>query len=485
MLGKTLTRGGFFRFWFSLCLGVSVVSAPARGQTVSTGEALCTTDSIAIAPLADNLSEGWHNVTLNWNVDGTAQWYRVYRSTANGGPYSLLADCIMATSYADRVLASQTFYYVVTAVNVAAAGGDQESGYSNQVTAAIPTFDALVVNEAIGASVQLNESLATSDALAPRAAFQSGLAETLSTSDALAWERASSAALAETLSTSDALTPSAAFIANPPVGLGETLSTNDALSINYRATVSVSESLTTSDSLNLSFAGGVSLAETLATSDALSELATARAANLSETLSTSDSLTLGAHFDPALTENLTTLDALVLTESFPAPPVAAPRPVLQGILPNQAAVSSCVLALTVNGLDFTPLSVVNWNLDSLTTTYVSPRQLTAVVPSSELQTAAPASVGVETPGGGTSTVLPFLVVVADPTVLLSQVRGNVLIVTGRNFVPTDVLLWDGTPLVTQYLSSGELEAGLPNVPFGLQSTQGHTVTAEDTRCGGP
>lgn len=463
------------RIFFPLLLSLS-----AWGQTVSLGEALCTADSIAIAPLADNLREGWHIVNLTWNADSGALWYRAYRGTANGGPYTRIADCIMTTSYSDLVPAGQTFYYVVTAVNVAAAGGDQESGNSNQATAAIPTFDALVVGEAVNASAQMNESLATSDALQPTATFQVGMAESLSASDALLARRHATTSLTETLSTSDTLAPSSAF----PVGLTETLSTNDALSINYRATVSVSESLTTSDSLNLSFAGGISLTETLVTSDSLSDLATARAANLSENLTTSDSLVLGTHFDPSLTENLTTLDALVLTESFPAPPVPAPRPELEAIAPTQAAVSSCPLTLTVSGREFTALSVVYWNNDALSTTYISPRQLTAVAPGGEL-VGGQAAVSVQTPGGGNSTTLSFRVVAGDPTVLLIHLQSNVLQVTGRDFVPTDVLLWDGAPLITQYFSATQLQAALPGVPFGLTSTQGHSVTVEDTRCGGP
>lgn len=458
---------------FALGLAVS-----AWGQSASLGEGLCTSDSIAISPLADNLTEGWHTVTLNWNASSGALWYRVKRGAANGGPYSLIADCITATAYADVVPASQTFYYVVTAVNV--ADGDQESSNSNQATAAVPTYDTLVVGATVSASAQMNESLATSDALAPTAGFQLALGQSLSTSDAFTWVRASSLALAETLSTSDSFAAAAAF----PVGLGETLSTNDALSISDRATFSVSESLITSDSLNASFAGAVSLAETFVTSDTISELATGRSANLTETLSTSDSLVPVTHFDPALAENLTTLDALVLTESFPGNvtfPVV-PRPVLEGIVPGEAATSSCSLILTVSGRNFTPQSAVNWNNDGLSTTYVSPRQLSAVVPPSELQATAPAAVWVETPGGGNSMTQPFRIMPASPAVLLTQLEGSLLIVTGRNLVPTDELLWDGAALVTQYFSASELQAGLP---FPVASTRGHSITVEDTRCGGP
>lgn len=80
-----------------------------------------------------------HSVTLNWvastspNVTG----YNVYRATTSGGPYTrLTANPVAALTYLDTtVLAGQTFYFVVTAVN----DSRNESTYSNQATAIIPT----------------------------------------------------------------------------------------------------------------------------------------------------------------------------------------------------------------------------------------------------------------------------------------------------------------------------------------------------------
>jgi hypothetical protein len=79
-----------------------------------------------------------YSVGLSWtastsqNVSG----YNIYRSTASGGPYTQINSALNpATSYTDgSVTAGQTYYYVTTAVN----SSDQESSYSNQVTAVIP-----------------------------------------------------------------------------------------------------------------------------------------------------------------------------------------------------------------------------------------------------------------------------------------------------------------------------------------------------------
>jgi hypothetical protein len=60
--------------------------------------------------------------------------YRVYRGTVSGGPYTLLTPTA-TTLYVDQTVQSgQKYFYVVTSYN-----STQESGYSNEVSALIPT----------------------------------------------------------------------------------------------------------------------------------------------------------------------------------------------------------------------------------------------------------------------------------------------------------------------------------------------------------
>jgi fibronectin type 3 domain-containing protein len=61
----------------------------------------------------------------------------VYRGTQAGGPYvALNGTAEVGTSYTDNsVQAGQTYYYVVTAVD----GSGNESVYSNQAQAVVPT----------------------------------------------------------------------------------------------------------------------------------------------------------------------------------------------------------------------------------------------------------------------------------------------------------------------------------------------------------
>jgi hypothetical protein len=79
-----------------------------------------------------------HSVGLTWSDSSSGiAGYNIYRAGVSGGPYSGINSGLNpTTSYADNsVLAGQTYYYVVTAVN----GSGVESAYSSEVAATIPT----------------------------------------------------------------------------------------------------------------------------------------------------------------------------------------------------------------------------------------------------------------------------------------------------------------------------------------------------------
>jgi fibronectin type 3 domain-containing protein len=78
-----------------------------------------------------------HTVSLGWSpsTSNGISYYKVYRGTVSGGPYSLLATNVSVTSYTDSsVQSGNTYYYVTTAVD--SSGG--ESGYSDIAPAVIP-----------------------------------------------------------------------------------------------------------------------------------------------------------------------------------------------------------------------------------------------------------------------------------------------------------------------------------------------------------
>jgi hypothetical protein len=78
-----------------------------------------------------------HTVDLSWTASADAVGYNIYRGTTSGGPYTMINSSLDSnTAYTDStVVSGTTYYYVATAVN----SGSEESGYSNQATAVIPS----------------------------------------------------------------------------------------------------------------------------------------------------------------------------------------------------------------------------------------------------------------------------------------------------------------------------------------------------------
>ncbi len=79
-----------------------------------------------------------HSVTLTWNpsTSSNVAGYYVYRGSTSGGPYNKLSSLLSSDSYVDgSVQAGQSYFYVTTAAD---SSGD-ESAYSNEVQATIPS----------------------------------------------------------------------------------------------------------------------------------------------------------------------------------------------------------------------------------------------------------------------------------------------------------------------------------------------------------
>ncbi len=106
-------------------------------QAVGAGGALSAiSNQLAATTIPDvprNLTATSSNgsATLSWSASNGATRYNILRSTTNGGPYTLIASGITATSYVNSKLTNgTTYYYVVQAVD---AGGP--SANSNQASA--------------------------------------------------------------------------------------------------------------------------------------------------------------------------------------------------------------------------------------------------------------------------------------------------------------------------------------------------------------
>ena len=97
-----------------------------------------TNSTVTISLLGTAVQAASHSATLTLapnssNVVG----YNVYRSSVSNGPYAKLnSPPFTSTTYTDStVVPSQTYYYVATAVDSAG----NETAYSNQMSATIPT----------------------------------------------------------------------------------------------------------------------------------------------------------------------------------------------------------------------------------------------------------------------------------------------------------------------------------------------------------
>ena len=88
-----------------------------------------------------------------------------------------------------------------------------------------------------------------------------------------------------------------------------------------------------------------------------------------------------------------------------------PTPATLSISPNAALAGGASFTLVVNGSGFINSSVIKWDGNILTTTYVSTTQLTAIVPATNIAAAGTAAISVftGTPGGGTSNTVPFTI----------------------------------------------------------------------------
>ncbi|MBZ5548961.1 MAG: choice-of-anchor D domain-containing protein [Acidobacteriia bacterium] len=96
-----------------------------------------------VSPAAEQLTgtgvaPGAHSADLTWQeTDPSVVGYDIYRGTKHGGPYQQINAALgAATNYTDStVAAGTTYYYVTTAVD----GAGQQSAYSNETAAAIPS----------------------------------------------------------------------------------------------------------------------------------------------------------------------------------------------------------------------------------------------------------------------------------------------------------------------------------------------------------
>ena len=123
----------------TLTASTGLISGTPTGTGASNFTVQVTDAASLTATMALSVTIGpAHFVDLTWTASTSiVAGYNIYRSASSGGPYvkqnSTLA---VGTTYTDSsVLSGQTYYYVATAVDAS----NNESGYSNEASATVPT----------------------------------------------------------------------------------------------------------------------------------------------------------------------------------------------------------------------------------------------------------------------------------------------------------------------------------------------------------
>jgi uncharacterized protein (TIGR03437 family) len=149
-----------------------------------------------------------------------------------------------------------------------------------------------------------------------------------------------------------------------------------------------------------------------------------------------------------------------------------PVPGISFLSPSTASAGGGIFTLTVNGSGFVSGSIVRWNGTTRSTTYVNATQLTAVIAASDIANAGTGLVSVfnPTPGGGTSSVVGFVIAPPSggnpvgtitslsPTTVLAGAAQFTITVNGSNFQTASVVRWGGLNRTTAYVSATQLQA---------------------------
>ena len=149
--------------------------------------------------------------------------------------------------------------------------------------------------------------------------------------------------------------------------------------------------------------------------------------------------------------------------------IVNPVPRVTSLAPATAVAGSDTFSLIVNGSNFLPGSLIQWNRNSRTTTFVSSTQLTATIPAGDVAVVGNVQISVlnPPPGGGSSNSLLFSIVNPAPVISsLAPSSANAggpafaLTITGSNFIPGSVVRWNGSARPT-LVTATQLTAAIP------------------------
>ena len=149
-----------------------------------------------------------------------------------------------------------------------------------------------------------------------------------------------------------------------------------------------------------------------------------------------------------------------------------PVPTLTNVSPNNLQAGGAAFTLTVTGTNFINSSVVRWNGNARTTTFVSATQLTADIPASDITSAGSATVTVfnPAPAGGSSSGFNVTIIQPNPAPSIVSLNPNsvlagsaafTLTITGAGFINASSVWWNGAQRTSTLVNATTLTIQVP------------------------
>jgi hypothetical protein len=161
-------------------------------------------------------------------------------------------------------------------------------------------------------------------------------------------------------------------------------------------------------------------------------------------------------------------------------------PILGGLDPSYAVAGGPGFVLTAIGTNFESDSIIQWNGNNRTTTFVSNSQLNADILESDIAAEGTANVTVFTPGFGNSNPNVFTITAAAgsapslgvlmPSSIRAGYPGFILAVSGANFSENSVIQWNGSSRETTFLNNDILQATIPASDMAVPGSASITVS---------
>lgn len=164
-------------------------------------------------------------------------------------------------------------------------------------------------------------------------------------------------------------------------------------------------------------------------------------------------------------------------------------PVIQSISPQTVTAGAAAFTLSVTGQNFAAGATAKVGTATRNATVLDAQRVNVPILTSDILTPGSVPISITTPGstGGTSNVINLFVVSQNAPTISSISPSSVavgaqpfkLLVTGTKFLLDDVVLINGAPRLTEFVSSTQLVATMEEVDLSTAGTLNVTVTRKD------